>query len=56
MKNDIRCGECRRKLAEGQYITLTIKCPRCGTMNHLKAESLPSEHRRVPRPGDHDGQ
>ncbi|MDA8484389.1 Com family DNA-binding transcriptional regulator [Pseudomonas resinovorans] len=39
---DIRCGGCSRLLgrASGSYI-LQIKCPRCRTLNHLKAESLP---------------
>ncbi|MBU0809602.1 MAG: Com family DNA-binding transcriptional regulator [Gammaproteobacteria bacterium] len=38
---DIRCGGCSRLLARvsGSY-TLQIKCPRCRTLNHLKAESL----------------
>ncbi|WP_447588621.1 Com family DNA-binding transcriptional regulator [Aquipseudomonas campi] len=38
---DIRCGGCSRLLARvsGCY-TLQIKCPRCRTLNHLKAESL----------------
>ena len=35
--NDIRCGNCRRKLGEGTYLVLAIKCPRCGTLNHLPA-------------------
>lgn len=34
----IRCGACHRKLGEGQYLTLVIKCPRCGAINHLKAD------------------
>ncbi|WP_083844247.1 Com family DNA-binding transcriptional regulator [Pseudogulbenkiania sp. NH8B] len=37
--DDIRCGHCARKLAEGRYIELSIKCPRCGTINHLRAAS-----------------
>lgn len=41
---DIRCGECHRKLAAiGDFSELQIKCPRCRTLNHLKAPSLPSE-------------
>jgi phage FluMu protein Com len=36
---DIRCGTCSRKLGEGEYIALTIKCPRCKTMNNLRATS-----------------
>lgn len=46
-QNDIRCGQCRRKLATGRYIELQIKCPRCGTLNHLKAESLSPERHRA---------
>ncbi|QDQ27690.1 Com family DNA-binding transcriptional regulator [Chitinimonas arctica] len=33
----IRCGHCNRKLGEGRYTVLTIKCPRCGTLNTLRA-------------------
>ncbi|MBC3860484.1 Com family DNA-binding transcriptional regulator [Undibacterium jejuense] len=33
---DIRCGSCSRKLGEGEFISLTIKCPRCKTMNTLR--------------------
>ncbi|WP_082824104.1 Com family DNA-binding transcriptional regulator [Crenobacter luteus] len=51
MTNDIRCGHCRRKLAEGRFIELTIKCPRCGQMNHL----ITPERQRAPCLGDHDG-
>ncbi|WP_199103896.1 Com family DNA-binding transcriptional regulator [Aquitalea sp. ASV11] len=45
---EIRCGQCGRKLAEGWYSTLVIKCPRCRAINHLKAASLPSERQRTP--------
>ncbi|WP_081483074.1 Com family DNA-binding transcriptional regulator [Bordetella petrii] len=43
---DIRCGHCRRKLAEGIYLRLAIKCPRCGTMNFMSAEGAcqPERH------------
>ncbi|QDL55948.1 Com family DNA-binding transcriptional regulator [Rhodoferax aquaticus] len=37
----IRCGQCQRKLAEAQYTRLEIKCPRCGTLNILRAMSPP---------------
>ncbi|WP_373321902.1 Com family DNA-binding transcriptional regulator [Pseudomonas paralcaligenes] len=41
---DVRCGGCHRLLARvGQFDALEIKCPRCRTLNHLKAESLPAE-------------
>ncbi|MCL2162629.1 MAG: Com family DNA-binding transcriptional regulator [Betaproteobacteria bacterium] len=39
----VRCGQCRKKLAEADYRHLAIKCPRCGTLNMLKAESLQPE-------------
>lgn len=45
---DIRCGTCPRKLGVGKYTRLQIKCPRCGTLNHLRAASLPPERHRAP--------
>ncbi|WP_409521090.1 Com family DNA-binding transcriptional regulator [Methylomonas sp. MV1] len=33
----VRCGQCGRKLAEAEFVRLAIKCPRCGTLNNLKA-------------------
>ncbi|NMM75397.1 hypothetical protein B2J88_20320 [Rhodococcus sp. SRB_17] len=36
---EIRCGACSRKLGEGVYTRLTIKCPRCGAINSLRAQS-----------------
>ncbi|WP_176648841.1 Com family DNA-binding transcriptional regulator [Duganella sp. SG902] len=44
---EIRCGNCHRKLAEGEYTRLNIKCPRCGTMNQLRTESPEPERRRA---------
>lgn len=44
--NEIRCGRCWQKLAMGEYVELQIKCPRCKTLNHLKAASRTAE-----RPG-----
>ncbi|MDR2925981.1 MAG: Com family DNA-binding transcriptional regulator [Azoarcus sp.] len=38
----VRCGQCARKLAEADYRCLAIKCPRCGTLNMLKAASRSS--------------
>ncbi|WP_295500076.1 Com family DNA-binding transcriptional regulator [uncultured Ralstonia sp.] len=46
--NDIRCGHCGRKLASGHYVVLTIKCPRCRGMNHLRAESPEQARPRAP--------
>ncbi|MGQ5525575.1 Com family DNA-binding transcriptional regulator [Chitinimonas sp. PSY-7] len=40
---EVRCGHCHRKLAEAIYTRLNIKCPRCGTFNHLSATSAPAE-------------
>lgn len=49
MKN-LRCGDCAKLLAkaDGGY-DIQIKCPRCGVLNHMKAESLPSDRRATPR-------
>ncbi|MFK9003435.1 Com family DNA-binding transcriptional regulator [Pseudomonas pergaminensis] len=47
--HDIRCGHCARKLASvNRFDTLQIKCPRCGTINHLKAPSFPPASREHP--------
>nr|WP_314710664.1 Com family DNA-binding transcriptional regulator [uncultured Comamonas sp.] len=40
---EIRCGSCNRKLAEGEYTRLAIKCPRCGALNQLSAPSAYSK-------------
>jgi phage FluMu protein Com len=32
----IRCGNCNRLLGKGTALDLSIKCPRCGCMNHVK--------------------
>ncbi|MHC3433646.1 Com family DNA-binding transcriptional regulator [Delftia lacustris] len=45
---EIRCGSCSRKLGTGTYICLTIKCPRCGTLNHLMATSHEPERPGAP--------
>ncbi|MFJ2986602.1 Com family DNA-binding transcriptional regulator [Collimonas sp. NPDC087041] len=43
---EIRCGNCSKKLGEGEYITLAIKCPRCRTVNHLRTtRSTSASHR-----------
>ncbi|WP_338797886.1 Com family DNA-binding transcriptional regulator [Acidovorax sp. DW039] len=46
--NEIRCGACARKLGEGEYTRLVIKCPRCGAINTLRAESPPSARQGAP--------
>ncbi|MES2401886.1 MAG: Com family DNA-binding transcriptional regulator [Pseudomonadota bacterium] len=35
----IRCGSCQRKLGEGCYTRLEIKCPRCKALNVLRASA-----------------
>lgn len=46
---DIRCGACARKLGAGVYSVLSIKCPRCGSFNHLRAESATPARQRAPQ-------
>ena len=45
---EIRCGVCSRKLGEGVFTRLVIKCPRCGAINTLRAESPPSARQGAP--------
>ncbi|MYM32276.1 Com family DNA-binding transcriptional regulator [Duganella sp. CY15W] len=45
---EIRCGSCHKKLGQGEYTWLSIKCPRCGTLNHLRTESPEPERQRAP--------
>ncbi|WP_084153758.1 Com family DNA-binding transcriptional regulator [Simplicispira psychrophila] len=53
---EIRCGACARKLGEGVYTQLTIKCPRCGVMNSLRAQSpTPERHGASNAIGAHHG-
>ncbi|MNM83393.1 Mu-like prophage protein Com [compost metagenome] len=49
---EIRCGSCNRKLGVGEYTRLAIKCPRCGTMNQLRAARPAPEGRRASCTGD----
>lgn len=39
MDKEIRCGKCNRLLAKGEALALTIKCPRCGQFNIVRATS-----------------
>ena len=41
--NEIRCGRCNKMLAKGTALELSIKCPRCGTINHVRAARPGSE-------------
>jgi phage FluMu protein Com len=38
-KDELRCGRCGRLLAKGTALQLSIKCPRCGTINHITTMS-----------------
>ncbi|MHC8397338.1 Com family DNA-binding transcriptional regulator [Pseudomonas sp. LB3P93] len=41
MLKECRCGNCKRLLVKiGEFTELQIKCSRCGTLNHVKAQSL----------------
>lgn len=48
---DIRCGQCSRKLAEiaGSF-ELQIKCPRCRMLNYIRIERSQAEFRREVKP------
>jgi phage FluMu protein Com len=42
---EIRCAACSRKLGEGEFTRLVIKCPRCRAVNALRAERpTPERH------------
>ncbi|UJX43029.1 Com family DNA-binding transcriptional regulator [Desulfovibrio sp. JY] len=45
---EIRCGRCSRLLAKGEALDLSIKCPRCGAINHVRATSPSQESLRAP--------
>ncbi|WP_307188843.1 Com family DNA-binding transcriptional regulator [Massilia sp. NR 4-1] len=51
---DIRCGSCNKKLGAGEFLRLEIKCPRCGTLNSLRAMSPQPERHRAPDQENHD--
>ncbi|PWE38430.1 Com family DNA-binding transcriptional regulator [Pseudomonas prosekii] len=39
MLKDCRCGKCNKLLARvGEFSDIQIKCSRCGTLNHMKAD------------------
>jgi|GEM_PF-1038780 len=58
LMHTIRCRQCQRKLAQGQYIALAIKCPRCRTLNQFTFP-IPFSFERhrtpvMPRRTDHE--
>ena len=52
---EVRCGECNRKLAAARFIEIEIKCPRCGTLNYQKAAEPPTYRAQSAQEGEHDG-
>lgn len=50
---EVRCGKCSKKLAEGNFQSLSIKCPRCGTLNFLSATGAKSERHGTPSRSHH---
>ncbi|MFV0602012.1 MAG: Com family DNA-binding transcriptional regulator [Brachymonas sp.] len=50
---DIRCIQCSRKLAEGLFVRLSIKCPRCRAVNDFSTERA-SERLSTPKGSRHD--
>lgn len=42
-RKEVRCGHCNRLLGKGEVRDFEIKCPRCKTINILRAESPCSE-------------
>ncbi|MFA7241085.1 MAG: Com family DNA-binding transcriptional regulator [Sulfuricellaceae bacterium] len=42
---EIRCGQCGRKLAIADYRRIEIKCARCGTLNSLLRATSPEPDR-----------
>lgn len=53
--NEIRCGQCSKKLAEGVYLKLTIKCARCRAINHFEGQEPPTRTPWSVRPEDTHG-
>lgn len=45
---EVRCGNCQRKLAEAEFDRLKIKCPRCGTLNDVRAMRPSTERHGAP--------
>ena len=44
MNEEIRCNYCKKKLAEGIYQRLSIKCPRCKAISHYHDEHQERHH------------
>ncbi|WP_321161130.1 Com family DNA-binding transcriptional regulator [Herbaspirillum lusitanum] len=52
---EIRCGGCNKLLGKGEYKVISIKCPRCKTLNELRAMSpIPERQRASNTEGVHE--
>ncbi|AFJ02012.1 Mu-like prophage protein Com [Methylophaga frappieri] len=40
---EVRCGDCGRLLARASFSRIEIKCPRCKTLNSLRAIEPPTQ-------------
>ncbi|WP_363323087.1 Com family DNA-binding transcriptional regulator [uncultured Bilophila sp.] len=52
--NEIRCGHCNKMLAKGTALDLSIKCPRCGAINHVRATRPGTDGHEPPQRLFHD--
>ena len=48
---EIRCGGCNKLLGKGVFKIMSIKCPRCKTLNELRAVSPIPERQRASHKG-----
>ncbi|MGE0333109.1 MAG: Com family DNA-binding transcriptional regulator [Ramlibacter sp.] len=53
---EVRCGHCSRKLAVAEFVRLQIKCPRCGTLNDVRAASPTPARPGAPNTEGSDGE
>jgi phage FluMu protein Com len=49
---EIRCNQCYKKLDAGKYQRLSIKRPRCGTLNELRTDNPTPERLGASEIGD----
>ncbi len=43
IRKEERCGHCDKLLGKGKVTDFEIKCPRCGTLNHMRDRNPGSE-------------
>lgn len=51
---ELRCGQCDKKLAMARFTEIQIKCPRCRAFNHLKANEPPHSAKSALKGEAHD--